>query len=80
METKRLINLDDVCYTLEISDLIGKETIKFSGMYEYNEVVGCILTEKQYECYIGDFIREFEVSEKKIQEVKEYLKISIWRK
>ena len=77
---KYQIILDDVCYDLEISNSIEEETIKCIGSFEYYNVVQCILSKKQYNDYLCDTVREFEVTEKKIQKVREYLKTSIWRK
>jgi len=61
---------DDSLYTIEYKDIEIK-----MGYHEYSEILPIILTEKQYEIYIGDDReREFLCSKKRIQEARKYLK------
>ena len=64
---------DDVMLLVEGSKL--EKDIKCSNFRDYDEVVRRLLTEEQYDKFLGfDTARTFAVSDKKVEAVLEFLK------
>lgn len=77
---KKNIIIDDIWYNIEIDE----DEFKCLHNTELDECLKILLTEKQHEKYIGETTsREFLVSDKRIEEFKDYIRDdnanNIWR-
>jgi len=70
------IQLDNTFFYIESKE----ETFKCLHQHEFKDCINILLTNKQYEDYICEDIRKFDVNQKKLEKIKEYLSDNIWRK
>jgi hypothetical protein len=70
-----IVLFDDTWYYINIGD----DDFKCLHYSEYKECIIILLSEKQQDQYSGDYKREFNVSDKRIEKFKQYISNNYWR-